>query len=127
MPCGQGPQVDPLAQIGEVRQVIGPLPVQVVQRDLARRVLDLVLADLLDQFVVALLGPLGELVSGEILGQHLLAGVEQDRPLLSGQPVVRPRRTVQLGVRAVRHALGVLERPDRLAVGESSVLVRRRP
>ena len=50
----QCPQVNALADVGQVRQVVGPAAVQVVQHDQPADLLQLLLAEVVDDLLVAL-------------------------------------------------------------------------
>ena len=103
------PQVDALAHVGEVGEVVDPLAVQTMQVDLAGEVGDAFLAESLLGDVPRVRAPLDEQVGGGVAPQHVVTPLEDGGALVLGEVLVAPGVAEDLELHALRDPLRVLD------------------
>ena len=125
----QRAQMDALADIGEVGQMVGPPAVEVEQHDLPADAFQLSLGtgigarQLLDEFGVAVRREFLQLLARRRRAQQGVAPLDDDRALLGDQLVVAPGVGVHIQKPTLGDALGVIQQRGGLGTGGATGLV----
>ena len=120
----QRPQVDALPDVGQVGQVIGPAAVEVVQHDQPADLLELLLAELVDESPRSAPGAVRRVPrERSAVRSRVFAAFDDDRALLGDQLVVAPRVGVNVEQLALGDALRVVEQGGGLVAGDAAVVV----
>ena len=114
-------QVDALADLGQLGQVVGPAAVQVVEDDLPGGRDEHAGLDRAGEFGVPVRAARGERLQRRVGGEHPHPVLEHDAPLVVNELAVAPGVPVHLQVGALGDTLRVGHRPVRRGIADPAV------